>query len=679
MQSNLIYIGDTIRFSETELKNVSNINGIYRTLYSTAEANINANVTLAFSRLDMRFRVKKEDKYYSDWYSINEIETGGPTTYANVTLDSTQLLDIDVEFILKSTPTGWDEDSDYITVSEVSSDVTRVADPPEPQYITPAANVSAIGRQNGLTYTPGFTYNPYALGEAQNLYNDMSFIVNEIYGHEVEYIKVLSNSDKGKDYIFREWNLYNVNDDSIKCLKVLVPNNDFADNRFLFSPDGVGYTDEFEIHIVDSYFKMLFGNDVFPEQRDFLYFPLLNRMYEVKSTYLKRAFNMQPSYWKCTLTKWEPKQNIIYDNEDTKNKILDNMFGLDKAFGKEVEEESDNILDELQLKPKLVNLDNIRDYVAANMKIEEDILDTDYTLISNTQYNLESIYDRFSDRKVAIKYKYKYVQGIGEDKTMFMWVNPQKVVSNSYNVTSTGTSTTRTLTLTTGTYPEQFEVDGLITVYKKGTPKVIKGVLKITSISLDRTSIVAYSYDDTLVNSDVELVALSVERELLISGTDTYIKRDRTRTFSYGDSNLGIRFWIIDNTFVYLNYFGTLFRYKLSNSLKDGNWYGVVLSLNKHNQEVGLYVYERVEEDGSLTLDEIYQKTLTGLGNVANTSTYNMYLVDTPLKVTNVRLVSNHVEADLHSTYLMRKLVDNGHFAEIVDNAYPNRKYKMNE
>lgn len=683
MQENLIYIGDTIRFSEEKLTDVNSINGIYRTIFSTSEANINSNVSLAFSRLDMRFRVKKDDKYYSDWYSINEIEGDGPTSYTDIELDPDKQLDIDVEFILKSTPTNWDEDNDYITISEVSSNVTRRQAPPEPQYITPAANVSAIGRQNGLTFQMGHTYNPYALKPAEDLYNDMSYIVNELYGHEVEYVKVTSNDEKGRDVILREWNLYNVKEENIKCMKILVPNNEFPDNKFNFSPYGVDYGDNFEVHIVDSYFKNVFGKDFIPEQKDYLYFPLLNRMYTIKSTYLYRAFNMQPSYWKCTLTKYEDVSNIIYEDEAIHDKILDATNGLDRLFGVEVKEESENLIDEQQLKPTISNLDEIRDYMYPLMKITEEVLDTDYTLVSNSQYDLNSIYSRYDSKKVAVKYAYKYKQGILEDKSIFLWVNPQKVTNNSYNVSVTGTGP-YTVTLATGTFPEQYEVGQKVSFYKKGTPKTLKTVMTISTIATDRTYLTATTFDSSITFNlaDLELVSLSVERDMILSGTDTYTRSIKARTFSYLPSNYtnGIKTCIIDNHFVYLYYFGQTFSFKLNNPIKESMWYGMVFSINKQNEEVGFYVYERFEEGGKAVLSELYQKTKVGLVASNNDiSTHNLYLIDSPLKVTNLRVVSKHVEVDLHSSYLLRKIVDNAHFVDIVDNAYPNTNYNLNK
>ena len=308
--SKLIHIGDSVRFKETELTNVTNITGIARTITSTAEANINSNVSLSFERLNIKFRTRQDSKYYSDWYSVNEFETSNVTTYSNVNINSDVALDIETEFVLKSIPTGWDEDTDYIEISGVSSNVTTSTSAVE-HTISPDAEVSAVGRQNGLGITTQGTWDPYKLTSAQKLYDDLNVINTQTWGHEIEYVKVTSNSKKGKDYILREWNLFNVKEADIKCLKVLVPQNNFPDNKFAFDPMGVSYQDTFEIHIVDSYFKSIYGNNVTPEAKDFLYFPYVNRMYEVVSCYPFRVFNMQVSYWKCTLKKWEQKSNII--------------------------------------------------------------------------------------------------------------------------------------------------------------------------------------------------------------------------------------------------------------------------------------------------------------------------------------------------------------------------------
>ncbi len=680
MTSNLIYIGDSVRFEQKNIANVSAITGLYRVINSTKEATINSNVSLAFSRLNMRFRIK-QDKYYSDWYNVNEIEESANVDYSNVFVNVTKNTDIETEYVMVSVPSNWDEDVDVLTISEskllYTQEKSNISDS---SHISSYSEVSSVGRQNGLEYNKNFTYDPYALKQAEVLHDDLSYIANEIYGHSVDYVKVRSNNEKGKDFIFREWNLYNVGKEDVKCLKVLVPGNEFPDNKFNFSPFGVDYGDVFEIHIVDSYFKQIYGNGTFPQERDYLYFPLLNRMYEIKSTYLFRSFNMMPLYWKCTLVKWEDKTNIIYEDTEMIEKIRDNVKGLESAFGVEVEEESQNLLNEIQLARTEGDKDILKAYSDKRTGYETFVLEGIGSKFSTNQYDVSTIYSKFEQVKVAVEYDRKYIQEQNQNMTFTSWLYPTKVLNNTFNISATLSSEIYTLTLSSGQYPDYFKVGNTVSLYSKGTPKVLRTLMKISTISTDRTFMTCTLYDNALVPdiSKLELVGRSIHRDVLVSGTSTYIKEKRDKDFTYLSNNStgGIRISLIDNHIFTYEYFGNVYTFKLQTPMSEEKWYGMVLSTNLKNREIGFYLYERPDSMSENYLNEIYQKTIYGVADTSKNSTYNLFLVSTPLKITNIRLVKEHIEYDKHSSYLVSRNVNNSSKAILIDNATKNEGYE---
>lgn len=156
------------------------------------------------------------------------------------------------------------------------------------------------------------TFRPYEVNSAIGIYQDMSYFTNQLYGHLVVYFRTLPESDSG-DYIFKEWTLYKNVDR--KCIKVMVPKNVFPSNAPKYQEFGLDFQVPFEIHLDHRYFQSIFGADSEPRKRDFLYFPLLNRMFEIQGSYLHRGFMMTPTFWKIQLKKYNPNIDMLLKDE----------------------------------------------------------------------------------------------------------------------------------------------------------------------------------------------------------------------------------------------------------------------------------------------------------------------------------------------------------------------------
>jgi hypothetical protein len=164
-------------------------------------------------------------------------------------------------------------------------------------------------------------FQPYEVGSAIGISKELSFQTNRLFGHEVVYFKTEPDRDSG-DFIFKEWTLFKTT--ARKCIKVVVPNNVFPDNKPSFTEFGVDFEIPFEIHVDHTYFQMMFGANSQPRKRDYLYFPLLNRMYEIQGSYLFRGFMMEPTYWKIQLTKFHPNVDMLMPQDD--RTFLDNII-----------------------------------------------------------------------------------------------------------------------------------------------------------------------------------------------------------------------------------------------------------------------------------------------------------------------------------------------------------------
>lgn len=671
----LIYVGDKVVYKQ-DVKRISSINAILRSYYSTEESNLSSNVDLQFERIGSRFRISSNDSMYSDWYNLKDFEVSNIKSWSNVYVDSNVSTSVEIEFKLLSIPSTWDEDIDYVQISNVEVQSTSFETVSGTIIESPPATVSAVGNDQGLEYSQNFYYNPYDMGELERTQVDLAFMTNEIYGHTVDYVKVTSNTDKGSDFTLREWNLFTVKQADVQCIKVIVPDNQFPDNKFSFNPFGVNFGDAFEIHIVDAYFKKIFGAGYFPQEHDFLYFPLVNRMYEVMSTYLFRDFNMQPLYWKLTLTKWEKRSNVIWEDETQKQEIEDAVKGIDSVFLETTEDEAQDLLNKSQFRFQEESLDLMRSYINKNLVFERNKIENYFTTVSDSQYNLNSLYSKYNDPKLAVVYKKKFSVSSDKSTMLTFWAKSNKVVENSYNCSvSLFSAGVWNITLTTGNYPTQYKIGSRVSVYQRTAKgKTFLHMFEITGINIDR-NVLTVSLFDTTENVDVskiDLVSLTIEKTIVTSGANTYSVENKNREFTQDSGSELFRVFIGDQNSLNLQYFGTNYSFKFTENLSEDLYYAFIISFNNTFRQLGAYVYKIRGGNINAELETVDYYTRLGFGNTTQNTTNVLNLVASPISLTNIRLVTEHVEQDIHSAYLSRYIIDNDSEAIIVDNALEN-------
>ena len=67
-----------------------------------------------------------------------------------------------------------------------------------------------------------------------------------MFGFETNYYSVQPQS-RSKDVVLKEWTLFDVVEE--QCVKVMVPQNQFPDNKVNYDPFGISFEEPFEIHI----------------------------------------------------------------------------------------------------------------------------------------------------------------------------------------------------------------------------------------------------------------------------------------------------------------------------------------------------------------------------------------------------------------------------------------------
>ena len=294
-----------------------------------------------------------------------------------------------------------------------------------PQYCTDCTDPYAMnGCANIIVDCDENLFNPYNLTKPTNLYKQMSDLSTNMFGHMVKYFRV-EPDQRSRDVILMEYSLYNVKETGE--FKIMVPDNELPSNDFKFDIYGMSFED-FEIHVTATQFSSAFGFGKSPRARDYLYFPLNNRMYEVTAVTFADEFNMNMTYWRVMLKKFENRTSSIHTDSAIEQELSDLITGIDEVFGEEIQQEYTQVSKPEQYQTVFNTVgDGIRDRVHNNLSILDTEIRNKWTIISKNTYDLSSISDVGIE---AVVYKRKSTLATDENLAVTLWFRPDLSAAN---------------------------------------------------------------------------------------------------------------------------------------------------------------------------------------------------------------------------------------------------------
>jgi len=265
-------------------------------------------------------------------------------------------------------------------------------------------------------------YNPYNLSKPTAIYKEITDLAATMWGHETKYFRVEPDK-RSKDVVLMEYSLYNVKQQG--TVKIMVPDNAMPEQTFNFDIFGMGWED-FEIHITKGQMEAAFGTGIPPRARDYLYFPLMNRMYEVASVSFADEFNMEMTYWRVMLRKYEERTSTLVGDDTAGQAIQTEMddltVGLEEVFGEELQAEYAQTSKPEQYQTVFSPVaDGIRDRIHNSLTISDMELRNKWTIVSKNHYDLSSIKDQGIE---ALVYKKVSTLSANENLAFTTWFQP---------------------------------------------------------------------------------------------------------------------------------------------------------------------------------------------------------------------------------------------------------------
>lgn len=569
-----------------------------------------------------------------------------------------------------------------------------------------------------------FTFNPYDINRAVNMYQDLSKIVNNVFGHETVYYSVQPQG-KGKDVLLKEYTLFNVVSEN--CVKVMVPNNTFPDAALTFDSYGLNFSQPFEVHIDRKYYESIFGKGSQPRKRDIIFFPLTNRIYQIDSMYVFRDVNNYPVYFKIQLVKYEIKKNTAFLDPSSESNLKDYTVNTQSLFGDEIKNQEIEIT-----KPQQFSVisqrrleDPIRSYISKGLPIIEYDLNNNWTIVFNNYYDLDQLFidelhivDPVSPalldyQRDAVRWKADPILLENDERSFLCWFRtrnfldrsklvPKPASKLSINIETIGNGT---IIYTTFPVPHKLSLgenpNGFISILGD---TIRSGGFEILEI-IDQFKFKIKDNGSAPPLSTTGWKAQKAQSRVLFDGYYSgqgllidFIWSGSNAVTSPTDNNYiqtgSFRFKI--NNLEVLSPFGAGIPSTIGQFIPSyDDWYGFVFNFSNIFKQYSIKVWQLTynpdnpttqTSDLSLvhsidgTTSQIY--TFNIAPEISNdfdspfygTNNYAFKTSSCPLWITNFRFFKHMIEEEKQSTILNQNIIGDAHLAIIIDNAKPSLK-----
>jgi hypothetical protein len=527
------------------------------------------------------------------------------------------------------------------------------------------------------------SFKPYEVGTAIGIAKELSYQTNKIFGHEVVYFKTEPDRTAG-DFIFKEWTLFETVDR--KCAKVVVPNNTFPDNKPQFTEFGIDFEVPFEIHIDHIYFQSIFGPGTQPRKRDYMYFPLTNRMYEIQGSYLYRGFMMEPLYWKIQLTKFHPNIDMLMKADD--RKFLDNIIiSSDQLFGKQAEVQKKDALDKQQFKTISNRFDETRR--SLHPDLTNRILDHTF----NYSPLIEYYYDMSGVKQVIANYA---VTSNGTPEDQYLTQAAPYIIyayegSNIFGKWEARQLNTGDTSIGTGGQTS-IKMNGPKDSYNAALGKyvVVEGYktlalnpAKRSDLTLTSTGVIQFKQSEHAVVYKAFASTVTTPN-MTFSALVKFNKGTQDIRILDGYDNLsslGLRVScsLVDidgihvNSIFYVQINDTTYPFSVG-ELEYDKWYSLIVPVSSQYGQLQLNIYSFGQDPANIknynSLINVYSGSATP-GNFTFVTEQNWALPSANYSIANIRLFNTMVQPEDHEFIVSQLFIRDESLLELIDNARP--------
>ena len=597
----------------------------------------------AYNYFKKEFRWSIDDVTYSDYLNLTD------ENLYSLNLDPNNPFWIQYRYTVESLESGHELTFESISLEVLTEQGTLVV---VPQYECCSGDEANVCNNLVLECCGNETWNPYNIGGAISTYKFLSKAVSDIFGFCVQYYKTEADQ-RSKDVVLKEYTLFNVIESAE--VKIMVPDNELPTREIAFNPLMMDYAmDVFEIHVVKSEFEQIFGRKKKPEQGDYLYFPIMQKLYEVNSVARPDDFMYDSSYWRVGLVTYQQRGNFAFSDQNIEDEVEALISNLDD-FEPEVIKEEKIITKPQEYKTVgTEGNDYVRRILLKKLIIKEEKIYNNWTVVGKYYYRLSSLAS--SERGIV----YRYNSGISEadSRSFTYWFKPGFTKPIYSNVSITSISNNGGLA----------EIIVSATGYAVGDYVVIEGTSDYNGLAeIVEVSSSSYTIDKDYVSSTITPTARLHKEEKC-----NFLNYELNSSVLFGVSYTQNYYVIEINSMKYVFNLTTN-----SASLSNNQWYAVVINFSNVFQQLSLFLWKSQTLLGSsdptrnVELENIYTSTYQTSSKVTLASNGEWGVYGCNMQFTNFRIFTQPIEVEEQSLVLSQYVVKNTDLAELVDNATP--------
>ena len=510
-------------------------------------------------------------------------------------------------------------------------------------------NNNSVDNSSKIVFNTGSSsvFNPYALGQGVQMYNQLSALVSSMFGFCVLYFKTEANS-RTRDVVLKEYSIEKVV--AKDNVKILIPDNQLPTRELQFNSMMLDMPVQFEVHVVKSDFQKVFGKDAHPDPHDYLYLAnYVNKMYMVDSVSDPDDFGYAASYWRVSLVPYQEFSSVQFEDNSLMEETESLIFSAEGKFGEEVQDEFDDIRKDNQLNDVgdfAEGQDALRTCLEPNLRINTENIYNKWTVVSKQHYSLNTIE---KGRKV-VKYRYNDSFSNNDERMITFWFRPKNVdKSVSENILLTEISEdVKGIRIGVQKWNNLFQVGNYVKLTRTGSAN---GYRRIIEVEKGKGYIVVEGKYDVRarVMNCAKLVAYGVN-------TPLYIGDGLSVEQNYNSISLIIGNKHYDFTFENFAKF-------------ENRWYAVAIGLNKGM--VNVWLYDLIGSDKKDNIKSELKFISCSSREVGKFEVFGdeCGLISCDMDFTNFRLWDKICEQELHDLILSQYVVDDSHNTLIVDNA----------
>lgn len=217
-----------------------------------------------------------------------------------------------------------------------------------------------------------------------------------MFGIPIYYFKVNPIKDTA-DYTFKEYILHQV--ESVKQIKLMIQDGQMPSSNYRLNEFDFDWETDWETEISKNQFAAAFGDNAYPNSHDFIYIPMMKRMWEVNAAYDEKNEGLmwRSTTWKLSLVKYNDSTNIdANDYEDMIDSLLINKY--EDVFKElEINEQHREVGADPLSSPNyaannlynIFNGDAVRSAVSQNIIIEDKMICNKNNICSRNIYKLK--------------------------------------------------------------------------------------------------------------------------------------------------------------------------------------------------------------------------------------------------------------------------------------------------